>query len=290
MTFQQFNETIVRTGCYDTPGPVRFRLPPFLATPVFILRMFDFYVKGWLETFHRDYASRYWARSSYRVLRAIERTGGEVHMEGYENVRKLTGPAVVTSNHASAIETYLFPLSLIPFGHNVSYVLKSSLRHYPLLGRVVRAIRPIEVDRKSPIEDLRQVMQRGTKALEEGRHVLIFPQGSRFREFDPRKFNTLGTKLAMRAHCQVLPCCVSMDFWRIGKLHRDLTATCHPKSPVRIAVGEPIETEGMSQAEIQKRQLDFIQTTLSRWEQLDHRTLLARPSDSSGTNDRRSLP
>lgn len=277
MRFKAFNEAIVNTGRYDTPREPLFRLPPALATPMFLLRMLDFYLKGWWETHYSDYANRYWARSGFRVLRAIEDTGGMCHFEGFENLRNLDGPAVITANHVSAIETYLFPLSVIPFGHNCAYVLKSSLRHYPLLGRVIRSIDPIEVKRKSPIDDLRQVLRQGTDALRGGRHVIIFPQGSRNRLFDPHSYNTLGTKLATHAGFPVLPMCVAMDFWRIGKLHRDITATCHPTSPVRIACGEPIPVT-LKPAEIQRRQLDFITSTLARWEALDNRPMLQLPA------------
>ena len=65
------------------------------------------------------------------------------------------------------------------------------------------------------------------------------------------------------------------NFLRIGKWHRDL-ATVHTRSPLRLACGEPIPFN-LPPAEVQRRQVDFMTSTLARWEALDGRKLLAAP-------------
>ena len=135
---------------------------------------------------------------------------------------------------------------------------------------------PIPVDRKSPVADLRAVLTEGKRLLGTGRFVVLFPQGQRERTFDPALFRTLGTKLAQHARVPVVPVCVASDFLRIGKWHRDL-ATVHTRSPLRLSCGEPIPFD-LPPAEVQKRQIDFMTSTLARWEALDNRKLLAPPS------------
>ena len=48
--------------------------------------------------------------------------------------------------------------------------------------------------------------------------VLIFPQTTRELFFDPKKFNTLGIKLAKRAKVPVIPIAVKTDAWWHGQM------------------------------------------------------------------------
>ena len=273
MDVSEFHRRLRETGSFRTEAPRR-PLTPFVAGLAYHLRMMRIYVKGYLQSAHADFREREWAPLSFEVVRVVERCGGRVAFEGFENVRALGGsPVVVVANHVSALETYLFPSFLLAW-HDVAYVLKDSLMHYPVLGRCVRAIRPIPVTRRSPVADLRAVLRHGTEALEEGRFVVLFPQGSRHRLFDPAQFNTLGTKLARHARRPVLPVCLATDFLRIGEWQRDLFATVRPRSTVRFACGEPIPWD-LPEDEVQRRQTGFIASTLARWEKEDGRPMLA---------------
>ena len=94
--------------------------------------------------------------------------------------------------------------------------------------------------------------------------------------FDPATFRSLGTKLAQHARVPVVPFCVASDFLRIGEWNRDLFASVHAESPLRVACGEPIPWD-LPAAELQRRQTDFLSATLARWQKLDGRTLLLPP-------------
>lgn len=260
---------------YETPhgGVARRALFP---TPAFFARMARVYLLGWHESGRPDFELEYWPNAGYRVLEAVENTGGRVVLEGFENIASLDGPAVVAANHVSALETYLFPPLLAPW-RSVAYILKASLLHYPLLGRCVRSIRPIPVTRKSPVADLRAVLRGGTESLRGGRFVVVFPQGTRHRTFDPSTWNSLGTKLAVHASSPVVPVAVATDFLRIGQWQRDLFATVHPSSTVRFRFGPPIPPT-LPESEIQARQIAFVAGTLAEWEKADgRRMLLAAP-------------
>lgn len=269
--YEKFAAEIREKLFYETPRERARKASPF-PTAAFMARMARVYTLGWFESRRPDFEFNYWPNAGYRVLQAVEKTGGRVRLEGFENIAALDGPAVVASNHVSALETYLFPPLLAPW-RSVAYILKASLRHYPLLGKCVRSIRPIPVTRKNPVADLRAVLKHGTESLRDGRFVMVFPQGSRFREFDPASWHSLGTKLAVHAKVPVVPVAVATDFLRIGQWQRDLFATVHPSSVVRFRFGPAIPPT-LPAAEIHAREVAFVAGTLAEWEREDGRRLL----------------
>ena len=274
MDWTAFARQLTETGSYETPAGRRFLLPRFVRKRLFRLRMARVYYHGWRYSARpEEYVPRLWGFNGYEVVQAVENTGGRCAFEGFGNLRGAALPAVFVSNHVSSLETYLIAPLLLPFT-TYTYVLKESLVRYPVLGRVIRALDPVPVGRKSPMEDLRDVLQHGTETLRRGRSIVVFPQGSRHRLFDPATFNSIGAKLARRAGVPVVPLCLATDFLRIGQWQRDLFATVHPESPVRAACGEPIPPD-VPQAEVQRRCIGFIESTLARWESLDGRAMLA---------------
>ena len=274
MDWAAFERQLLETGAYETPASNRARFPRFVEKRLFRLRMMRVYWHGWRDSKDPEaYVSRLWGPNGVEVVRAVERTGGRVVVEGFGRLRGAALPAVFVSNHVSSLETYLATPLLLPFT-TFTYVLKKSRLSYPVLGRVIRALDPVPVGRKSPMEDLRDVLQHGTETLRRGRSVLVFPQGTRQRLFDPPAFNSIGAKLARRAGVPVVPLCLATDFVRIGEWQRDLFSTVHPESTVRVACGEPVPPD-VPQAEVQRRCIDFITSTLARWEKLDGRQMLA---------------
>ena len=190
--------------------------------------------------------------------------GGKIRIDGFERIKEADMPVVWVSNHMSSLETYLLP-SLLTTWSRLMVVLKEPLAHYPLFGRVVRAVDPIRLKRENAMDDLRKVMTEGSAGLKNGRSALIFPQGKRMRRFDPESFNSLGAKLAARAGVPVVPLAVCMDFLRVGEWQRDLFASVHIGSTVRISCGEPIPSD-LPQGEIQARCRNFICAKLGEWQ------------------------
>ncbi|MBQ9727906.1 MAG: 1-acyl-sn-glycerol-3-phosphate acyltransferase [Kiritimatiellae bacterium] len=273
MEWDEFRTRLLETGSYETPASNRALFPRFVERRLFRLRMARVYWHAWRRSKDPEaYVSRLWAPNGFEVVRAVERTGGRVAVEGFDRLRGAPMPAVFVANHVSALETYLVAPLLLPFT-TYTYVLKKSLVRYPVLGRVVRALDPVPVGRKSAMDDLRDVLQHGTETLRRGRSVVVFPQGTRHRLFDPATFNSIGAKLARRAGVPVVPLCLATDFLRIGEWQRDLFSTVHPESTVRAACGGPVPPD-VPQAEVQRRCLDFISSTLARWEELDGRPML----------------
>ncbi len=269
-----FQEQLRETGRYSTErSKKRFYLPSFLATPIFAMKMGKLFVKTSLHAHQPDFMEKRWSVFGMYVMDYVEKLGGHIELDGFEEISKLGRPAVWVSNHMSALETYMFPPILMSWP-GLAIILKEDLAHYPFFGKVVKAIDPIRIQRKNPITDLRKVLDGGKKAIEAGRSVLVFPQGRRERLFEPASFNSLGTKLAQNAKAPIIPIAVATDFLRIGKKHRDVFASVHIKSPVRVSCGPAIPCD-LPRTEIQNRCIDFISSKLTEWEKLDNRKMLA---------------
>jgi len=93
--------------------------------------------------------------------------------------------------------------------------------------------------------------------------MLIFPQTTRELRFDPKKFNTLGIKLAKRAKVPVIPVAVKTDAWGMGRLLKDF-GRIDPSKPVKVSFGEPVHINSNGKTE-HRSTVDFIRTKLTGW-------------------------
>jgi len=197
-------------------------------------------------------------------IRLVEDCGGTVHLRGLDHLRALEGrPAVIIGNHMSLLETAALH-AIIREYVDFSFVIKESLLQVPYLRDILRCLGAIPVTRHNPREDLKTVLTEGKKLLSSGRSMIVFPQSTRTRTFEPEQFNSIGVKLAKSAGVPVVPMALKTDFLECGKLVRDL-GPIHPERPVRFEFGPAMAVEGNGQ-EQQQRVLDFIGAAFARWE------------------------
>jgi 1-acyl-sn-glycerol-3-phosphate acyltransferase len=208
------------------------------------------------------YDNDQWVSSSLDVLKLIEECGGRFHITGLDNLKKEAGPVVVISNHMSVLENMVFP-GILAQGRRVTFVVKESLVKYPVFGPVMRSRKPIVLSRSNPREDLKTVMSQGLELLKQGSSVMIFPQSTRKSEFIPGEFNTIGVKLAGRANVPVIPVAIKTDFWRNGRIIKDLGPICRKKT-IHMTFGEPVPIHGNGKEE-HARIVGFIRSELSKW-------------------------
>lgn len=201
-------------------------------------------------------------RKFMQIMQAIEDTGGRMEITGFEHILSLQGPCVFVGNHMSTLETFILPGIIGPF-HPLTFVVKESLTTYPFFGAIMLYTKPITVSRKNPRADLKTVLDEGLQNIENGRSVIVFPQSTRTTLFDPEQFNTIGIKLAKRAGVPVVPLALKTDFWRTGKIIRDLGRIV-PSRTVHFAFGPPMEVEGRG-TEVHQYVLDFIRDHLEKW-------------------------
>jgi len=250
---------------YDTPE----NTPRSWADRFFLNSRLWFFLKFFGIIFRsRSYAVKgiyddvMWAKSSFDVFRLIERTGGRFHLAGIDNLHKNSEPVVIISNHMSSLETIVFPSIIAPF-RRVTFVVKEELIRAKIFGPIMRSRKPIVVGRKDPRQDLQAVLTDGTRLLQDGCSIIIFPQSTRHLDFNPEKFNSLGVKLAKRAGVNIIPTAIKTDFWGNGKHIRDVGPISRQK-PIHMEFGEPSAISGNGSQEHLKT-IEFIQTRLSKW-------------------------
>jgi len=203
-----------------------------------------------------------WARASIDIMRLLERCGAVFHITGFDNIRHLDEPVIFISNHMSTLETMIFPVLIAPF-MDVTFVVKESLVSMPLFSPTMRSRDPIVVSRANSREDLVKVISEGTEKLANGTSIVIFPQSTRREYFNPDEFNSLGVKLASRSGKRIVPMAIRTDFWKNGKLIKDL-GPFDRSIPVNIKFGELMEVTGNGREEQQKI-VAFVLENLKQW-------------------------
>ena len=203
-----------------------------------------------------------WARLCMKAFAFAEHLGDRVIVEGFGQRAAYQGPVVFVSNHMSTLETILYP-AILGAWDRLAVVLKKDLTDIPFIRRTAAAIGCIAVTRKNVREDLATVLNVGKERLANGQSVLMFPQGTRQEVFDPKKFNSLGSKLAEHAGVPIIPLAVATDFMGIGKVWRDF-GPIDPTRPIRVQCG-PVIPASVGARAMHTQCVDFISQTLKGW-------------------------
>lgn len=149
----------------------------------------------------------WWARCVLGLLRAT--VGITVRVTGAEHLPR-EGPALIAAKHQSAFDTIVW-LALLP---RPAYVLKRELLRVPLYGWYARAAGMIAVDRAAGAAALRHLAKSGQEALDEGRQIVIFPEGTRTAPGTRRPYQPGIVALQARAGLPVVPVATDSGlFW-----------------------------------------------------------------------------
>ncbi len=203
-----------------------------------------------------------WSNQSVGIGKLMEQVGCRIEITGLNHMDAVDGPCIFVGNHMSTLETFMLPGIIRP-RRPVTFVIKDSLMKTPFFKDVLLTRDVITVGRSNPREDLKLVMEEGKKRLEAGLSLIIFPQSTRSVEFNPRKFNSIGVKLAKHSHCPIIPLALKTDAWAQGKLIKDF-GPVHPQKTIHFAFGEPLHVQGQGKEE-QAHICTFIEEHLKKW-------------------------
>src|SRR5262245_27619912 len=125
------------------------------------------------------FAPRRWAMAALAVhgrfelwlLKTTVGTGLEVR--GQEKLPE--GPCLVASKHQSAWETF----ALIPLFRDPALLMKRELFFIPFHGWFSKKFQMIPVDRDKGPSALRRMLREARKRIDDGREIIIFPEGTR---------------------------------------------------------------------------------------------------------------
>jgi 1-acyl-sn-glycerol-3-phosphate acyltransferase len=176
-----------------------------------------------------DWGASDWGRS---LLRAA---GTPVHVDGLERIPD--GPVVYASNHSSMFDIWALSATL---PGSTRFVSKQEVTRIPLLGGAMRAAGHIGIDRVVKKRAF-EAYDQAARTIRSGFSAIVFPEGTRSRTGELLPFKNAPFALAIAAQVPLVPVYVHNTFQILPKGGFRL----RPR-PIRILVGEPIVTTGMT--------------------------------------------
>lgn len=207
---------------------------------------------GWLMPMTwRQSLSNGWGRANLRFLDLI--CNLNYHIEGAGNLPD--GPCIVMSKHQSAWETIALRGLL---RKQQAWVLKRELMWIPVFGWAMAMVGPIAIDRKAGRKAAREIVEKGKQRLAAGYTVIVFPEGTRTAPGERRKYGIGGGLLAEKTGAAVIPIAHNAGvFWRRRGIRK------YPGT-IQMVVGAPLDTTGLSAAEITRAVENWIEDVQRR--------------------------
>ncbi len=186
-----------------------------------------------------------WAKFNVWLLKVV--CGLSYRVTGAENIPDSS--VIILSNHQSTWETYALQ-AIFP---EQTWVLKKELMKVPLFGWGIAMVKPIAIDRKAGRKAVEQLVEQGKRKLDEGRCVVIFPEGTRVLPGEKKRYKLGGAILASHVKQPIIP--VAHNAGKFWPRHGFI------KWPgeIQVHIGKPIYGYGREPAEIIKEVQEWIE-------------------------------
>jgi 1-acyl-sn-glycerol-3-phosphate acyltransferase len=193
--------------------------------------------------------TRWIAGFQLTLLRHV--VGLDVEMRGLEYLPDT--PVLIAAKHQSVLETY----ALTAFLPTACFVLKREIVKVPLAGWYVRSLDVVAVDRSGGSTALKDMVRKAKEAVAAGRHIVIFPEGTRTRPGESARYHPGVAALYGALDIPVVPVALNTGlFWPRKSL------TKSPGTAV-IAFLEPI-APGMARKDFMAALSDRIESGTNR--------------------------
>ncbi len=198
---------------------------------------------------HIDKVVRQWSQINIWLQKVI--CGLHVNVEGEAYLS--TTPCIFLVKHQSAWET----ISLHHYlPQKQGWVLKQELLNIPVLGWALKMAHFIPIDRTAGRRAIIQLIRTGTDYLQDGRSVLLFPEGTRTAPGERQKYNIGGALLAQKTGFPVIPIAHNAGVhWARQGLKK------YPGT-IQVRIGPPIHSVGKTAAEIMEETETWIEDTV----------------------------
>jgi len=202
----------------------------------------------WLPINQRYAIASSWAKMNINFLKMS--CNLDYQIKGKENIPEEA--SLVLSNHQSTWETLAFQ----HFLPNQLWVLKKELLRVPVFGWGLALISPIAIDRSAGKKAVEQIIEQGRKKLEQGRWVIMFPEGTRIAPGVDSKYKMGGFIFASRINHPVIPVAHNAgEYWPKHSFIK------HPGT-ITVSIGKPINADSMEPADIKKEVEGWIKQEL----------------------------
>ncbi|MDH5445494.1 MAG: 1-acyl-sn-glycerol-3-phosphate acyltransferase [Gammaproteobacteria bacterium] len=193
---------------------------------------------------------RLWSVINLQAIKYI--CGINYEITGKENIPDET--AIIFSKHQSTWETFalqqIFPPQV--------YVIKRELLWIPFFGWGIAVLNPIAINRSSGHSAIRQVVEKGTARLKNGEWIVIFPEGTRVRPGEKKRYKMGGAILAAESGYPIVPVAHNAGYyWQKGQFIKK-------PGTIKVVIGPVINTKGRKPDEIIKDVEEWIESTMER--------------------------
>ncbi|GHA71780.1 hypothetical protein GCM10007389_26770 [Pontibacter akesuensis] len=208
--------------------------------------------KKWYSQLHN--INRLWSSSALRLFLTPLAVEWRMKLDRKQRY-------IFTPNHSSYLD---IPVVLHAIPGFINFVGKADLCKVPLWGKVYEKLY-IPVDRKSPISSAKSYLK-SLKSLEEGRSLVIFPEGTIPKSAGEHMlaFKDGPFKLAIEKQLPVVPITMPYNQRFLPDLDGKLKVRWHP---LKIIIHEPIETKGLTLADLpqlKEQVFQIIQSELNK--------------------------
>lgn len=143
------------------------------------------------------HAGGWWSGTVLWLARVI--CGIRWEVRGLENIPDR--PCIFAAKHQSAWDTLFFPAYFI----EIAPVAKGELRFIPFYGWYAWRAGTVWIDRRAGAAALRLMIRGALTALKDGRHVFVFPQGTRTAPGEVRGYQPGVAGLYAGTNAPVVP-------------------------------------------------------------------------------------
>ncbi len=161
-------------------------------------------------------------------------------VEGLENIPQ--DGFIVMAKHSSTWET----IALQKFFRPMVWVVKKELTYIPFFGWGLKAMNAIAINRGTGRQAIRQLVEEGRQRMQEGRIVMLFPEGTRVMPGQYKSFKLGGAILAEKTGYRILPVAHNAgEFW-------PRHSWIKWPGTIKLVIGKPIDPAGKKPDQIIK--------------------------------------
>lgn len=173
---------------------------------VFVLSLFISNKKEITKT------KKYYLRMMQRACELILMiSGARVYTRGMEKI-PTDKKFMLVMNHQSWFDAVVSLWTLRAY--DVSFVMKESLMKKFLLGKYLKAVRFIALNRENPREGIKSINNCVQRITSNESSIVIFPEGTRSGGYNMGEFHNGSFKIATKSQCPIVICALQ-NSWKV---------------------------------------------------------------------------
>lgn len=191
---------------------------------------------------HRTRITSSWGRGLLRIF------GIKMELHGIEN-RDIKGAKILAINHVSIVDLFIYSAAWTDHG---TMIYKNEFDRIPLMGRVMRMIGFIPVDRSDHRASVKSMAEAAKRIRETGLSIWIAPEGTRSRRGGLQEFKMGAFHMAMQTGAPIIPC-IMRGAREVNKMGSKIIRS----GTIRVDFLEPIPTDDWKRFELRDKAVEL---------------------------------